>query len=175
SLLQRNQACQQVAAVHRRDVGRLQWLQRVGQVPVVEVPVKALQLVERVEGFFEPIEQCSQAEIAEIVGRERREKGQPHVRRGRAVSDLSFGVLLIVVRRQPVVLGRHESLEKGPRLTGQAAKVYAFVSRQSQLASPRGSTDQESHERRGEPRQQKRGRRRQGRGPNRQHEQGRKG
>ena len=57
---QRHEAAEQVAAVHRRDVGRRQGLERPRVVPVVEVAPVPLHLVEGVERLLQPLDQGAQ-------------------------------------------------------------------------------------------------------------------
>ena len=55
------------------------------------------------------------------------------------MGDHLHRVLLVVVGRQPVVLGPHEGLEKGPGLPGQLAQEQGLVRAQGFLAAGQGA------------------------------------
>ena len=57
SLLERQQAPQQVAAIHRGEVTRLERAQGLRVVPVIEMAVKALQGIQRIERLFQALDQ----------------------------------------------------------------------------------------------------------------------
>ena len=59
--------------------------------------------------------------------RQGREQQQALVRRRGAVGDLSLGVFLVVIRRQPVVLGTDERLDEAPGLAGDPPQGHAVV------------------------------------------------
>ena len=93
------------------------WLHRLqcgGVVPVVEVAAITLHALQRGESQCAAVEQLRQAEIAEIVRGQVRKQAQADVGRRRAVRGLRDRLFLIVVRRQPVVVGTHEALEERP-------------------------------------------------------------
>ena len=121
-------ACK-VPAVHRRNVGRLQWFQRLRVVPVVEVAPVPLQGLHRVECIRRPVDELSDRNVAEVVSGQIRKERKPHVGRRRAMPDHGNGMLLIVIRGQPVIFRSDESLEERPGLSGKLPEKEGLVSR----------------------------------------------
>ena len=77
----------EIAAVDRRDVGGSSGASVRVSLPVVEMTAIALHPQQRVEGRFETVDDAGDAEIAEVVGAERRQKLQPDVGGRRAMRD----------------------------------------------------------------------------------------
>ena len=126
-LFERDQATQQVAAIHGRKIPRRQRLQRAGVVPVVEVAPVFFQPVKRVEGVLEPLEQDAQADVTQVVGGQGRDEQEPDVGRRGAVRDPAVRDLLKVVRREPVIVVADKGGEKVPGLACDPAQGAAFV------------------------------------------------
>ncbi|MNZ46191.1 hypothetical protein D3C78_638660 [compost metagenome] len=122
----------QVAAVHRRHVARRQGLQRLGVVPVVEVVAVALQPVHAGERLLQAPQQPSGAQVAEVVGGQIRQQGHAHVGRRGAVGDDSGGLLLEIVRRQPVVLRADMAVEESPGPPRQDPQKAQLVGRRGE-------------------------------------------
>ena len=123
SLTHREQACQQIAAVDRRNVGGRQRGERLRVVPVEPVPLVAFELVERVERVLDARRHLGGRQKSEVAGGEARQQVQPNVRRRRPVRRTSPRErLLEVVRRQPVVLGDDERVKEVPRPPGQQTR-----------------------------------------------------
>ena len=78
-LLQRHQVAGEVAAVHGRDVGRLQHAQIGEVVPVEEVPAVAAHPLECPEDLLEALDHVTGADEAEIARRHDREELEPDV------------------------------------------------------------------------------------------------
>jgi hypothetical protein len=104
-----------VPRVHGRDIAGAQWFERERVVPVVEVPVEPLEPHHRRQGAGHSVDEPAGGDIAEVVGGQVCDELEPHVRGRGAVGDLALGVLLEVVRREPVVPRGHEPLEEAPR------------------------------------------------------------
>ncbi len=144
----------QVAAVHRGHIARWQGLQALGVVPVVEVPAIALQPAHAGEHPFQALQQPAAAQVAEVMGRQVRQQGQAQVGGGRAMGYPLLGLLLQVVRGQPVVLGADVLVEKGPGAAGQALQEtpLARVGHEGHLAG--GAAQPPGQGRAGQPGQQ---------------------
>jgi len=108
----------QIAAIDRRHVPRLERLERLRVVPVVEVPPEALELAHGCQRGPKAIEDLERADPAEIARGHRGEQKDAHVRRRGPVRDDGPRILLEVVRRQEVILARHERLEEPPARAG---------------------------------------------------------
>ena len=102
ALRQRDERPGEVAAVHRRDVARVQRRQRGRVVPVQEMPAISFEAFERRQRAVETLDERVGREIAEVVRGQRRQQTHPDVgRRGPARQLAVVGVLLVVVGRQP--------------------------------------------------------------------------
>ncbi|MNI14096.1 hypothetical protein D3C73_673470 [compost metagenome] len=117
------QVAGQVAAVHRRDIGRLQGEQAAGIVPVEEVTLETGQTLHHGQGGFQPLEGGAAPGPAKIIGRQGGEQIEPHVGGGGAMGDDLLRTLLHVVRRQLVVQIGDQGLEIAPRLAGDQAQL----------------------------------------------------
>src|SRR5205814_34212 len=116
-------------------------------------------LAEGVQRIFHPVQQRRQGDVAQVVRRQRREQVQAHVGRRGAVGHLRLGVLLVVVGRQPVVLGVDEGLEEQPRLARQPAQRAAVLGGERHVVQLAREADQVRDQRRQQPgEQQRRGR-----------------
>ena len=113
-LPQGDQVAGKVAAVHGRDVGRLQHREVAQVVPVVEVPAEAAQLFERLEDAGEPLDHLPGRDEAEVARAPDREQLQPDVGGRGSCRHHRHGFLLEVVRRQPVRRFADEAVEKTP-------------------------------------------------------------
>ena len=112
----------EVPAVHRGDVHRVQGRQRRRVDPVVEMSAVLRRPRDRPDRPLEAVDQIRHREVAEIAGRDRRQQLEPDVGRRCAGHDRIFPVGLIVVRDEPVVLGRDQLVEVAPRLARDAAQ-----------------------------------------------------
>ncbi|MNF43877.1 hypothetical protein D3C84_249780 [compost metagenome] len=117
------QVAGQVAAVHRRDIGRLQGEQAAGVVPVEEVTLETGQTLHHGQGGFQPREGGAAPGPAKIIGRQGGEQIEPHVGGGGAMGDDLLRTLLHVVRRQLVVQIGDQGLEIAPGLAGNQAQL----------------------------------------------------
>ena len=144
-LRQRDQRGGQVAAVHRRDVVRAHRRPRLGVVPVQKVAFVPLQPFERRHRAVEMVDERGGREIAEIVRGERRKQAHADIGRRRAPRELRRHVacFLVVVGRQPAVVGGDERLEIPPRLPrGPAQEARARVSPSGRSRGPTGRLSQ---------------------------------
>ena len=148
---QSHQIGREVPAVHGRDVCGRQWFQRERVVPVVEVAAVPLQGFHGAECIRRTLDQSSGRKITEVVGGQIGEERKPHVGRRRAMRHHTHGMLLIVIRRQPMVFWAHERLEERPRLSRQHPKKDGLISRQPRLAADERSADPPGDGGRGKP------------------------
>ena len=155
---QRHEAGGEIAAVHAGDVERLQRLERARVVPVVELAAVALELVHRVERLLRALRQRRRGDVAEVPGREVGEQREADVRRRRARGHDGIRILLVVVRRQPVVRLSREGVEEAPGPAGQRPQFAALRLAHVRFAAAARTADPPGAEGRGEPeRQQRRG------------------
>ncbi|MCY1280466.1 hypothetical protein D9M70_292520 [compost metagenome] len=73
-------ACE-VAAVHCRHILRGQGLQRPGVVPVVEVPAVTVEAGHGRQGPFAALQQAPCAQVAEVIGGQVGQDGDPDIGR----------------------------------------------------------------------------------------------
>ena len=100
-------------------------------VPVVEMPLVSLQRSPSCPcAFAVRSEELAGRDVAEIVGGQIREQRESHVRRRRAVRDHRDRMLLLVVRRQPLVVRAHEASRRTPMSGARALR------RKSDLLGP---------------------------------------
>ena len=112
----------EITAIHRRNIERDQWFQRLRVVPVVEVslvPFQGFHSPERVRRTFDEV---SGRKIAEVVGGQIRQQGQSHVGGRGAMRNDGNGMLLIIIRRQPMVSRSNECLKESPGFPGDLAQ-----------------------------------------------------
>ena len=106
---ERQERAREVAAVDRRDVGRAQRRQRLRVVPVQQVPLEALQALDRRERGVDPSRRARRVSMkprswaARVASRP-----MPMLVGDVRCATVGLGRLLEVVRRQAVVLRAHE-------------------------------------------------------------------
>ena len=142
----------EIAAVHRRDVERAHRRQRVGLVPVVEMALIFLHLLQRGERRIEAGQRLGEADPAEIARGDDREQIDADIRRRGAPREDRGRVFLEIVRRQVMVflVGEFGEITPcAPRVTAQrrlvGGKDFKRVLRLGRAA------DQPCDQRRGEP------------------------
>ena len=145
-----------VAAVHRRDVARLENTQLVKVVPVEEVAVEAAHSLQRAEDFLHAIDHVRARDESEVHRAHRREKLKPDVGRRRAQGNRRLGIFLEVVRSEPLRFLRHELLEVGPVQLRIAQCCLTLCFGEVDLAQNRRTTQSESDARTRQPRQHQR-------------------
>ena len=161
---QRDKADGQIAAVHGRHIAGFERLQRPRIEPVHDMPPVMLdpfQCRQRVGGAGRDI---AKARVAEIERRQRGQQLHPDVGGRRAMGDLFVGIGLIIVWRQPVVLGPRKGLEVKPGPPGDTAQIGLVGIRQRLGRGPSRAPDEPGDFGRGDPQQQQRCRPRQGLG-----------
>ena len=142
ALREREQMAGEVAAVHGRDVARLERAQLARVVPVVEVAAEALQARQRRERRLEPLHRVEEAEPAEVAGRDHRQQIEPDVGGRRAVRDDRPRVLLEVVGRQEGGPRPDEGLEEAPGpARGRAEDGRSSAESGSLAATARAAAD----------------------------------
>ena len=112
---QGQQMGREVAAVHRRNIGRNEWRQRLRVVPVIEVAPIPLQRFHRAQCVRRAQNELSGRKIPKVMRRQVGEQRQPHVGRRGATRDRDRRLLLHVVGRQPMVVRTHIHFEIRPR------------------------------------------------------------
>ena len=95
----RHEGARQIAAIHRRDVARIERSEASRVVPVEEMSFEPLQSLHRGEASLEPLDELDPGNQAEVVGGERRQEAHTDVRGRRAVSQPGLGYFLEIVRR----------------------------------------------------------------------------
>jgi hypothetical protein len=115
---ERQKAHREIAAVNGGDVAGRERLERPGVVPVEQVPAVPFEASERVEAVRQPRRQVVLPDITEITGSERRQEHHADVGRRCPVRDVTAGMFLKVVRREPLILGPDEHLEVSPGAAG---------------------------------------------------------
>ena len=113
-LLQAPQGGEQVAAVDRRDVARLQRLQSPQVVPVQQVTFVARQGTQCLHGPAQPLDHLVPVQVAEITGCQGAERPHPDVGGAGSQGELIPVRDLIVVGRQPGGLFADEFVEEAP-------------------------------------------------------------
>ena len=140
---QRDQQPRQVAAVHRRDIGRRQHGQVAGVVPVEEMAAESGHPLHRRDRGVDPRQGVVQPDPAEVMGRHHRHQVKPDVGGRGALGQLRFRVGLPVVGRQVVRLGADKGFEIAPGAAGDAAQLGLVPGRQEQpvlgFQGPRGA------------------------------------
>jgi hypothetical protein len=137
-LPQRDQVAGEVAAVHRRDVGRLEDAEPLELVPVVEVPAEAAHPLEGAEGALEPRRHLLDRDEPELGGGRDRDQLEADVRRRGPHRDGGRRIFLIVVRRQPVGLLADEVVEEAPVEQGIAHRRFLVRRRDPLRTAERG-------------------------------------
>ena len=113
-----------VAAVHGRDIRRLEHRERFGIVPVIQMPFPLGQTLERIEDPFAERERLAPGCDAELSRRERARKRHGDVRRACPVGALRRGRELHVVRRQIVRRRRAVFAKIPPDLCGAPQEEF---------------------------------------------------
>ena len=127
----------QIAAVDRRDVGRLQHREGANVVPVVEVAPKTGQSREGGEDPLQPDRGFLQRNKPEIERAYRREHLEADVGGRGPHRGHGGGIVLKVVGREPIGVGADESLEEPPVQEGVAERLPAARRRQPTVRSDR--------------------------------------
>ena len=82
---------------------------------------------------------CPAEMIAEIVCGQIREQRKSHVGRRRAMRDHGSGMLLIVIRRQPMIFRADEGLEERPGFPGKLPQKEGLIRCQPCLGGGRAA------------------------------------
>ncbi len=123
SVRERDQMADEVAAVDRRYVRRIERTQRACVVPVVEVAAKALERLQRRERRLEARRRVAGPDPAEVARRDHRKQIQSDVGGRRPVRHHGLRILLEIVGRQRVILRVDEGLEEPPRPSRDGAEI----------------------------------------------------
>ena len=134
-LLERDQRPREVAGVDRGDVARRHHGARLGAVPVVEVPLVALQGLDRVQHLAEADQLVAARDVAEVARRLDGVERQADVGRRRAAGEALRGLHLEVVRRQPAVAFGEDGVEEAPRPPGDRPQADAVARRERVLVA----------------------------------------
>ena len=116
-MLHHQQVAGQIAAVHGRNIARLQRAQVLGVVPIEEMAAIPLHLVQGRHGGFQPFHGLPRADPAEIARRQDHIQIHADIGGRGAMRHRALGHFLEIVRRQMVVGRGHEFFEEGPGLT----------------------------------------------------------
>ena len=147
--------CQQVSskvpAVHRRDVQRRQRLQGLRVIPVVEVAFVTFQSFHGPDCLRCAVEHLADGYVAEVVCGQVCKERKAHVGGRCAMCNRGRAILLVTVRRQPVVLFGHECLEKCPGLPGDLPQENGLISAQNSFRAGEGTAHPPGDGRRGKP------------------------
>ena len=159
----RQQVTAQVAAVHRRHIGRQQRLQRGGVGPVHEVAALARQAVQRVERGLQAVGHLQRGHPAEGARAGQRQQIHADVGRRGALGHHDARHGLHVVGRQVVGAGVDMGLEPRPGVACHAEQVVAVGRRQRGLGARRPAGPGHPQRRAGpqcaQPQRERRGRR----------------
>ncbi len=131
----------QVAAVHCRNVHRMQGLQGMCVVPVIEVPLEFCQARHCPQGIRRALDEGTGRKVTEVVGRQIREQRKPHIGRRGAMSDADTAILLIVIGRQPMIFRPDQGIEVAPSLAGYFPEKIQLVCGKPSLAASDRLTD----------------------------------
>ncbi len=140
-LSQRPEVGREVAAVDGGDVARREGRERGGVVPVEDVPGVELERVDRGERVLDARRQLAEGDVAEVAGGHGGEQVEADVGGRGPVGEDALGVLLVVVRRQPVVRGGHEHVEEAPGLARGATEEDPVGGRERPLPRRDGLAD----------------------------------
>ena len=133
---------------------------------------KALQPFEAVEGRTQTGHEVDGADVTQVVRGERREQEQADVRRRRIRRDLAQRRFLVVIRRQPVVIGPDKVLKEQPRAPREAAQGHVLGGRERRSWAPDRLADAQDDFGRQDPAEKQRKSDDKTRGPEREHEDG---
>ena len=149
----RDKVPSEIAAVDRRDVGRLERPEVLCVVPVVEMPAEPLQLAHGRHRRFEAFDRFGHADPAKIVSGHCREKVETDIGRRSPMSDDRLRIFLKIVRRKHVVFLRDEGLEETPGAAcHQTQKVKIGVGNRQGSGIERRQADPARDGRRDKPR-----------------------
>ncbi len=109
---QGEQMAREIPAVDRRDVARQQRRERLRVVPVVEVTAVPFHRLHRSQCMRGPVDELAARDISEVARGHVGEKREPHVGRRRPMRDGRDGMLLEIVRRQPMIVGADKGFEE---------------------------------------------------------------
>ena len=102
------------------------------------------------------LDEASGRQVAEVIRGQIREQRQSHVGRRRAMRNHGHGMLLHIVRRQPIVFRADEGLEERPGFAGNGAQKAGLVGRQAGSVASQRATHPPRQRGRGQPQQQDR-------------------
>ena len=147
-----DQVAGQIAAVHRRDIGRVENPAVSRVVPVVEMPLYPRQRLHRAKGRGDPAGRLTQADPAEIAGCDSGQKIKPHICGRSSVRERRVWLLLKVVRGQMAVFWRDEGLEIVPCPACDQAQFLVVLRGKGGVGLCAGRlADAKGDERRGKP------------------------
>src|SRR5579864_489944 len=112
----------QVAAVHGRDVARLQRTQVACVVPVVEMTAMLLKTPHRRDSRFQPLQGLARSYPAEVAGTNGGKQIQAEVGGGGSMRQDRSRIFLEVIRRQHLVIRRNKRLEVAPGAAGDQSQ-----------------------------------------------------
>ncbi len=138
---EREQGPGEVAAVDRGDVARQEGGEALRVVPVQQVPLVALQTLDRSQRPIEALGQGRRRQQAEVVRCKRREEAQAEIGRRGAMGHSRDAIVLDVVRWQPVVLGAGQAFEEVPGLLRHCHEQLTILGLQLASASDRGAAE----------------------------------
>ena len=104
----------EIAAVDGGNIFRLERPEIPGVVPIVEVTAEARHASHCRKGRFQPVDGLGCANPTEIAGADNGKQIQSNVGRRGSVGELGCRVFLKVVRRQHIVVRRHEHFKEPP-------------------------------------------------------------
>src|ERR1700687_4388862 len=110
-------ACQ-VPAINGRDIKGNKRPQVLRVVPIEEMALMTFEIFDRGDRGLEALDHLRDSQPSELASGRDGDQIQSDIGRRRAVSDYGLGNLLKIVRRQLMVRGCDERLEKSPGLTG---------------------------------------------------------
>ena len=157
------EAGREIAAVHRRDVARLERLERPRVVPVEDVPLPPFEALDGAQRLLDPREEALGVQPAEVVGREVREEGEADVRGRGARRDDGVSAARAqggVVGREAVLVALHGLLEIAPRLPRRLQEELAIRAAEGARRGGRGVAEPPREERAQDPEGEKRRRER---------------
>ncbi|SPU76735.1 Uncharacterised protein [Brucella suis] len=148
----RDQMTGKVAAIHGRHIKRAHRVQRIGFIPVVEVALIFLHLVERAEGCFDTIQRFVEADPAEITRGNNGKKIDADIGGRCALRHDRGRVFLEIIRRQMVVFLIGEFGKIAPGAARIAAQIRLVGGQHFQRILRLGrAADEPCNQRRGKP------------------------
>ncbi len=156
SLSESEQHSRQIPAVHTGDIKRQQWFKGAGVVPVVKMPVITLHFFQSGHRVADSLGRDACGQIAKVAGGKIGQKCAADVRRRGAVRGGDGRILLIVVRRQPVILRDNEGFKEPPGLAGRAPQQFLLLNRELRPLLHQRPTQPPCDKRRYQPERQER-------------------